>query len=517
MKRFPVHPFLFGVYPILALYAANIDQVRAEVVLRPLIYALLAASLLLLLSSRLVRDMPRAALLSTLALVLFFSYGHVYSLLKGEGIGRHRFLLPVWLLIFIFLAWWILKRARSPEKVSLLLNGIGLAALIFPLVQIGSYALQAGGGRADPGVEVRLSADPAQGTSPDIYHILLDEYTRADVLQQVYALDNTDFLAELAQMGFYVVECSQSNYAQTEFVLASMLNLNYLEGIQETLPGRKLNRSLIRRSIMGNAVMQALDEAGYRLVAFETGYPFSEFLTADPYLSPDENEIDLLSGMNSFEVLLLKSTAGLALVDASKVLPALLVPQVDHPLDQKRERILYDLEMLERIPEEIAGPKYVFVHIPLPHEPFVFGPQGEPVQYAETLDEAAYLQAYREQVLYLNRRLIPILKGILESSNVPPIVLLQGDTGPGRVSKERRMAILNALYLPGVDATGGLPRGSGGVNSTISPVNTYRLIFNQYFGSSLPLLEDTSYYSTYDDPFSFEVTPNQSGGCGEGE
>jgi hypothetical protein len=513
LKRFTMHPFLFGVYPILALYALNIDQVRAGVLLRPLIYSLLTASILLLISWRLLKDLQRAALLCTLALVLFFSYGHVYSLLKGDALGRHRFLLPLGLFVFVALAWWILKRAHSPEKVSFLLNVIGLTALIIPLIQITAYALQVSSGRSISTAEIRLSPASTRRSSPDIYHILLDEYTRADVLQQVYALDNSAFLAELSEMGFYIAGCSQSNYAQTEFVLASMLNLDYLDGLYEGTPVSKLSRPLLRRSIMDNAVMRALDELGYQLVAFETGYPFSEFLPADHYLSPNENEIDLLSGMNNFEVMLLKSTAGLALVDASKILPSLLVPQADHPLDEKRERILYDLEMLGRIPEEIPGPKYVFVHIPLPHEPFVFGPLGESVQYPQALDETAYFAAYRDQVLYLNQRLIPILKGILAGSEVPPIILLQGDTGPGRVSKHHRMAILNAFYLPGVDAAQDLPRGSGGVSTAFSPVNTYRLIFDLYFGSSVPLLKDISYYSTYDAPFSFEVIPNQGGSC----
>jgi hypothetical protein len=288
-----------------------------------------------------------------------------------------------------------------------------------------------------------------------------------------------------------------------------MLNLNYLDGLPEMASGDALSRPLIRRAIKSNAVMHALDGLSYQFVAFETGFPFSEFLTADHYFSPEEKEIDLLSGMNNFEVLFFESTAGLALIDASKVLPAILIPGIAHPLEQKRERILYDLETLASIPSEIPGPKYVFVHIPLPHEPFVFGPQGEPVDYPETLDETAYYAAYRDQVLYLNQRLIPILKGILAQSAQPPIIILQGDTGPGRVSKDRRMAILNAVYLPNLEY-------ADLQESMLSPVNLYRLIFDHYFGASLPYLDAVSYYSTYDDPFSFEVIANQSA-CGGGE
>lgn len=509
MKRYPVHPFLFGVYPILALYAVNIDQVHPEVVLRPLLYALLGALVLLLILWGLLKDLPRAAILSTISLVLFFSYGHVYELLKSTNFGRHRFLLPVWVPILSLLTWWVLKRAKDPGRVTAGLNWVGTALLIIPLVQITAYQFDVSSARGGFIEELELSSASFGDSPPDIYHFLLDEYTREDVLDQVYDLDNSAFLGQLSEMGFAIAECSQSNYAQTELVLASLLNMKYLEGMQSTMPDLKLNKTQLRSLIQESAVLRVMDRLGYTFVAFETGYPFSEFMTADYYYSPNEYEFDLLSGMNNFEVILLKSTAGLVLYDASRVLPSILAPDFDHPQTQKRERISYKLDMLERIPREIPGPKYVFAHILLPHEPFVFGPHGEPVQYPESLDEAAYQKAYRDQVVYLNKRLIPILKRIIEHSENPPVIVLQGDTGPGRVSKERRMAILNAIYLPE-----GKPAD---FYAHISPVNTYRLIFDMHFDGELPFLDDVSYYSTYDEPFSFEVFPNQSGGCDAGE
>lgn len=48
------------------------------------------------------------------------------------------------------------------------------------------------------------------------------------------------------------------------------------------------------------------------------------------------------------------------------------------------------------------------------------------------------------------------------------------------------MSILNAYYIP------------NNVNlflyETITPVNTFRIILNNYFGQNLPLLEDKSYF-----------------------
>ncbi len=48
---------------------------------------------------------------------------------------------------------------------------------------------------------------------------------------------------------------------------------------------------------------------------------------------------------------------------------------------------------------------------------------------------------------------------------------------------------LNAYYLPG---EGGEP-----LYESITPVNTFRLIFNTYFGGDYDLLDDDSFYSDH--------------------
>ncbi len=65
------------------------------------------------------------------------------------------------------------------------------------------------------------------------------------------------------------------------------------------------------------------------------------------------------------------------------------------------------------------------------------------------------------------------------------------------MTPEDRMKNLNAYYFP----DGGSPQ----VYDSVSPVNTFRIIFNRYFGADLPLLPDRHYYSNIVKPF--ELTP----------
>jgi hypothetical protein len=91
------------------------------------------------------------------------------------------------------------------------------------------------------------------------------------------------------------------------------------------------------------------------------------------------------------------------------------------------------------------------------------------------------------------------MKIIIEKSSTPPVIILQGDHGPAQLEKENRMGILNAYYFS---------TKQDALYSTITPVNTFRVVFNTFFGTDLEMLPDTSYYSKYSQPYAFEMIPN---------
>jgi hypothetical protein len=87
-----------------------------------------------------------------------------------------------------------------------------------------------------------------------------------------------------------------------------------------------------------------------------------------------------------------------------------------------------------------------------------------------------------------------VIDRILAESDSPPIIILQADhsskvynqLNPVQDVKMKLLfPILNAYYLPGV--------GEEKLYSTITPVNSFRLLLNLYFGTHLPLLPDDSY------------------------
>ena len=255
---------------------------------------------------------------------------------------------------------------------------------------------------------------------------------------------------------------------------------------------------LIKRSI----TRRMLESLGYKTVAFETGYNWTQVEDAEVYLTPKSSKVSLLDitgGLNSFESLLIKTSAMLIIVDGATALPRFLQLDMNYPHQIHRERILFTLDQLGKLPS-MPGPKFIFAHIVSPHKPFVFGPAGEVVQ-----QEKDDISGYRDQVAYLNTRLVPLLRKIISNSSTPPIIILQGDHGGLETSEQERMAILNAYYLP--------EDGSRLLYDNISPINTFRLVFNHYFGTDYDLLEDTSYFSSYQYPYQYTVIPNIRSGC----
>ena len=144
------------------------------------------------------------------------------------------------------------------------------------------------------------------------------------------------------------------------------------------------------------------------------------------------------------------------------------------------------LDTIKEIPNSIPSPKFVYFHIVFPHPPYIVDADGEFLN-EEPADELA---AYADQIRYINSRLIDIVDTLLEESDPEPIIVIQSDHGASidyeslDIDKANRLGILNAFYLPGVDANK--------LYSTISPVNTFRLIFDRYFNGQYGLLPDNS-------------------------
>jgi hypothetical protein len=113
----------------------------------------------------------------------------------------------------------------------------------------------------------------------------------------------------------------------------------------------------------------------------------------------------------------------------------------------------------------------------------------------------AYTLGYQKQIPFVNKMLEESIQTLITESAVPPVILLQTDTAPLFTTGSDEFKILNAYYMPG---------HTDQLYPTISPVNTFRLVFNTYLGTNYPLLDDVSYDSPIPYIYNFTKIPNAS-------
>jgi hypothetical protein len=515
MKRFNTlifHPFFFAAYPALALLSTNIEEVSPVVVVRPLLVSLLLALILFGIFRLVSRNWQKAALCSSLILVLFFSYGHIYDFLKtvslgGLVLGRHRLLGVAFLLILGVGFWLVLTRLRHSENLTQFLNLVSVIAILLPAAQISFKLATANTIENKPPAE-QTNTTPLQAPKdpPDVYYIILDTYTRGDVLKDKLGYDNAPFLNALAAEGFYIAGCSRSNYAETSLSLSSSLNMTYLDKLDIDMRPGTTELGKLHRYIQYNQVRADLEAIGYKTVAFENEYIWLQISDADIYLKPGSHSL-LIQQLIPFESLFLRGTAAVILLDAQTIWARSLTTQIVSPYSEHIAQQLFLLDSMETI-AQIPGPKFVYAHVLIPHSPFVFAADGSiqtDILYfsnsGRAADEEHYRQGYINGVQYVNSRIIQIVRNILRQSKTPPIIIIQGDTG----DDISRMSILNAYYLPGGNYSNLYP--------SITPVNTFRVVFNTLYGTNYEMLDDVSYFSVYDDPYNFDIRAEDMPGC----
>ena len=154
--------------------------------------------------------------------------------------------------------------------------------------------------------------------------------------------------------------------------------------------------------------------------------------------------------------------------------------------DNDRKARLYAFDKLIDIPD-IEEPTFVYAHIRPPHPPFIFDRNGNPPKQnifqgtGNIWQSLGHEEKYVDQLIFINKKIETLVDEIILKSDVPPIIILQADHGIWW-EEERVRDILNAYYFPG--------KGYNLLYETITPVNSFRLVFNLYFDTNYDLLKD---------------------------
>lgn len=493
-------PFLAAVYPIVALYAANLrEMVPLDSMLVPALVVLAATGIAMVVLRFAFGDWERAGALTLVLLVLFFTYGNVWSRVAGDLPGGQRTLLAVWvglLLVGVFAVRALGRdrlRAATPILNLILLVlvvGNGVAIARFQISVLGDVEVATSDAEAGGGVGAR------GGERPDIYWLILDRYGSEDVVREYYDHDIAPFVEALRDRGLYVADEATSNYLKTYPAILAARNMEYLD--VDELRSRAAasdDWSPLYRDFMGSfRLLEFLRPLGYRFI-----YSGSHWEYTASHADADVNYI-YDEGSDEF----LDTLQDVSLLQAADMLGG------DAALDWRERYWMRTHFQWDSLHDSIrlGTPKFVHAHIALPHSPYIFEPDGafvpEDVEDARTREEN-----YSNNVDYANKAVLELIDALLaDDPEHQPIIVIQADEGPfpERFEAEgagfswtdeatdeelhEKFGIMSAFYLPDLP---GMRAEEAGLYPSITLVNEFRVILNHYFGAEYELLPDRNW------------------------
>ena len=500
------HPILFAGYAVLLLYADNLDHTTPADLARPLLLALLFGVAALLVCAGLLSDVGAGAIVAAMVVALgLFLPSRIVGLVyiasyyvapsAKEGLAD-----PLMVAAFLFIgsagitaAVILAREARRRNLVGSINGALTVAAVVllaFPVVRVVEFI-----GAAPPPLAPAPSGLVAQRKSTrDIYYFILDRYGSNRALNMAFNVAQNDFPSWLEQRGFYVASDAHANYDRTTISIPATLNLDYLDEAFEQLDKKSSDERAIYELFQDHRMGRFLEEQGYKYVHLGNWYgPTSSVAIASRSLRYD--------GPSEFEAAVLDQTP----------LPALRSVIDPHAADLAVDQIhldsaRYQFAELNQIMAE-PGPKFVLAHILLPHDPIVFNADGSYKGIPDRLG-LPFDERFQLQLDYTNSAVEETVERLFDLPEEDrPIVVVQADEGPWpqryRDNKatfdwtqatdeeiQAKYGILDAFYLP---PEAGVAADAPEPYPTISSVNTWRLIFDRYFGTDLPLLPDRSY------------------------
>jgi hypothetical protein len=487
----PLHPLLAAAYPVLFLFAANAaEHFSLAPLWLPLTAAVGGAAVTLAILWAVTRDPYRAGLMTTVLVIGFFGYGHVWTAVAGS-LDSQWPLIGAWALLIMVLlvvAWRAGSAARGVSGFLNIAAGLLLAVNTWSLgVTMASIDNIDDPVRGD-GIAVHLDP-PDPDDLPNVYYIIPDRYASLTTLRDVYGHDNEPFLRALEERGFSVARHPHANYPRTSSSLVSSLSMAHLDPAVLDAEARDGSdwQPLFTRFRERLAVPAALEELGYTYVHLGNYFnPTATNVDADITLSHETQ--------NEFLNVLLQTTLVRALSDPNAA------PDDTYDWASLRELNLWQLDTAERL-VDLPGPKYVFAHLVITHEPYVHNEDGSFTGW-DQVQELGWTESYRRQLIYANARLLGLVDRII-ASDPEAVIVLQSDEGPfpDRMALddrldwpeasdeeiEQKLGILFAMRVPGADLE------AEGFHDRATPVNAFRIVFNARFGTDLALLEDRSW------------------------
>ncbi len=462
-----------------------------------LIYALLTglvvSALMLFIISRIEQDKEKRSLLfflTSIAVFYYFSIGKVYDkiLLFLFVFLESNFKVPPFVFCVVFIVGIAIVFAfikLSGINFGLLNKYLFFTTIFFSVTQIFVFVSR---------LETKFKGDfvnlPVLNSSradpkrfPDIYYIIIDAYTSSKSLK-CYANEENELDLFLKEKGFYLATDSKSNYPVTYPSLASALNISYLNIGSNSVTGYR-GQEILKKHIRESLIFNFFKQKGYSL----------EFLS---HIFGNGKSTELLEKpmvlyytsvyKRSLFYPLVQNVIEKRVIDGYSKKDSLLIKNPLSYSYYSYNKSVYD-GLLENAKDSMArNSKLVYAHFMNTHAPFVSDINGN---YKDIYFYPPTVSDYVVQIRDLNKKLKYFIELLLKNkeNNRSKIIIIQADHGSHLFGKKEMHDIQNSYYFSDKDYRS--------LYVSISPINSFRVVLNKYFGENLPFLPDKELELSY--------------------
>jgi hypothetical protein len=504
LGKYGIHSFLLPLFAILHSYRQYYGLVDVDVTAKTfgLLILIFLVSFLLVLA--IIRNVNKSLQLITLFGLVYLFYGAIKDFfqltLHASFLAKYSVLLPAMGITLVILTRAILKK-KEFRKTNLFQNLLLITFILIDVTALivfdSSYFLR----KNLLAKNSRLNLDSLRSIHQtlDVYFLVLDSYPGTTFLKDNMQYDNSLFNKALQNKGFRVLANPESNYHRSAFSIAATLNFEYLSKVKSSQPISPKEYTEATLTVEHALVPQVFKHYNYTLFNLSIfDIDDTRSLHPEDFLTLPQRDVLLYNTLSERlrRDLLWNFVTGRYAVSFIQRMEQRRQEKLAREQIKKRDFNNIVIDSLMKIPlQKTNSPKFVYAHVYLPHPPFFYDENGSENDLKTVLDEKSHEDRllFLSYLKYTNNVTTKIIDGIMQSTGGHAVIILQSDHGfrnfEGAASHPRTFfQNYSAFYFP--------DKNYSALYDTMSNINTFPVIFNKYFGTNIPLQQDTTVFLT---------------------
>ncbi len=476
-KKYPFYPFLVVLFFCLHGTAENVGFISCREVIEVFIVVAIFVTTAFALLYLLTKSTSCAGFITFLLASIYLFFGAIKALLVNiPFLNTYTFFLPLIFISVLLIIFLVRRKTFLLTKITYFLNILFIVYCIFDLFTIVRK-------------QIKLSSSTYTSTiffdakkvqeKPNLYFLLFDEYAGYSSLNDSFNFKNDIFYEQLRKDSFEQLPI-HSNYSITQFSIASIFSMNYIEGLKDSSTVSWQQTQQRMREIKYAEVFDVFKNMDYDVKTFslfEVGE--NKAAGANQYLLGHKR---VLTNKMLHNVLLKDIGWKLAVgKNASTWMQKILLD--DMPVYNKK----IEAGLLSCISNK-QKLQFVYAHFLMPHFPFLFDSNGVSKPLASQFEAEPWFNktAYISYLKYCNKKIIEYEQAITKKDS-SAIIILMSDHGFRDLRVNLKPSAFNNFC-----AIKKLQHPLKPLSSEMSNVNFFKFLFNQYYNQQIKYGKDST-------------------------